>query len=71
MEKICNPFFLLSLRIFERFVQFAILSTSSRFSERIVLYLFFKLIQVSQVQKFLGSSLIGIRPYSALHIAKK
>jgi len=32
---------------------------------------FFKLIQVSQVQKFPGSSLIGIRPYSALHIAQK
>ena len=32
---------------------------------------FFNLIQVSQVQKFLGSSLIGIRLYSALHIAKK
>ena len=32
---------------------------------------FFKLIQVSQVQKFLGSSLIGVRLYSSFHITKK
>ena len=36
-----------------------------------IVFIFFKLIQVSQVQKFLGSRLIGIRLYSSLHIAKE